>query len=1673
MMRKRPPAQQKTKEPRKPASVRDIVVRDTGISRDLAADAGKIVPNANSDMLAGRDVPLKAAADPVIVAVSVDEPQVIPGPMTDSDGVIAPVRADETQIPRVGPVILIEIDPAVSGGYVGNRYDVMIRGRAMSTAPIEEVRLQVGEWVTSVGSYGQPERAVPGVMPDGTPARQRAFQFNLPRPGDGRAERCAFQIVARTEDDFEYAADFVVELDSTAAAPVSVISGPTRSAGSFGGARAFTIMYIERATIDGDGILAVQGWAVSLGPILALQIFAGDERIAKAKMGGDREDVGAAYPGYPNARLSGFGLTIQLDEASRKAETVRAQVICPNGFGHEESIPVERLQRRSATPPLLAAPDPGPRSFSLFSQNPVYQVTADFRMEHDPLAGLILPPRATSPVILSSPPPRSAPVNADPAPDVPPPALPAEIVMYCDAAELTGDGVLSLDGWAVCVAGIAQVRVLLDDEDVGLATFGHQREDVGRIHPDIPMAHLAGFRFERSVGARFEGRYEVRVVVCGAQGGEIQKQIAVVATEVAPPPVIIAIAPPTEAESTPEQAAEFRFELDSPALSNGAMIEMVTGRLTIEGWLLTRSGIASLEVLLDDQRLGDAHYGLARQDVGAAFPEWPNALRSGFAFHCPPRSLRDGEHTLRLAIRANSGLEMHRSFQVTVKKSDDQDDAVSIRRRVPRVEADMMATFLAGMDYRPVFQFILRQGPAIDIASVTRTLDALRMQAYTDWTVVVLVENDDVATAMNVIIDESMPHLVDRFSILCPAQAAAWATPLSKATDGRTVLHALLLPGDEPGADALLELAVAGGRNPGEDLLYGDEVRISPVSKEREPFFKPDFSPDLLLSTNYIGRLWVATAALLAKTGATPASLAEFGEYDLVLRCVELATGVHHIPKLLCQRAAMDLDDPIQEQTALESMLVRRAIPGQVLATQIAGTWRVKRAVPSRGKVSIIIPTCAANGYIETCINTLRAKTSYQDYEIICVDNIPNSEMGWKAWVREHSDKVVDMPDGFNWSAFNNRAAEVADGEYLLFLNDDIEITQAGWLDALVEHAQRPDVGIVGPQLLYRDGKVQHAGMFLSLNGTGRHAFRFAANDDPCYFGLALTQRNVMAVTGACMLVRRETFERLGRFDEAHEIINNDLDFCLRAHRAGLLTVYTPYASLIHYELASRAGLKDVFNLTHFNTEWKTTFAAGDPYFNPRLSRSAEDYRPDDEPVQWVVSGSPMFHVEEIQRILVVKLDHIGDFVTALPPIRRLKKIFPNARITVLAGPASRGFVSLEPCIDEFIPFSFFHARSQLGERELTSDDYAKLADQLRPYRFDLAVDLRKHLSTRDVLKYTGARFLAGFDYLGQFPFLDIALDWDGDRTLQRKRSHIVDDLMALANAVGHATENDRLLMQPGPSAMPLTELPEDVQALFAKPVVAIHPGAGNITKQWPEEHFSALIDLLIERNNVNIMLVGGPDDVEVADRLMKTILHTGAIASMAGKTPLADLPRLLKNCTLYIGNDSGPKHIAAAVGIPTVGIHSGVVDPVEWGPIGPTAVALRRNMTCSPCYLANASDCPRSLACLRSFEPSMVYETANLMLKPPRPDATPCMLVQERAAHEPAAHELAAQEPAARDPAEHEPAAHEPAAHEPAAHEPAAHEPAAHEPAAQEPAPAKSVRKPKLKRGQRVAEPA
>ncbi|MBV9252267.1 MAG: glycosyltransferase [Acetobacteraceae bacterium] len=1140
------------------------------------------------------------------------------------------------------------------------------------------------------------------------------------------------------------------------------------------------------------------------------------------------------------------------------------------------------------------------------------------------------------------------------------------IFVHCDQAVIGPDGELTVSGWAVCATGVASVAVRLNNDLLGEAELGLPRPDVAGEFSGIPQANYSGFRLNCELSAAAAGE---QIEILARNGLDDTRSLT------AP---LVACDPPT-LEAKPGPADEFRLELDNPVVIDSAVPEPVVGRLVIEGWALARRGVQDIEVFLDGRSLGHAYYGTARRDVEAAFPQWEDALRCGYIFHCPPRALESGSHTVRLELNAKDGGKHFTEFRIEVQQSQDAEDYATIRRRMPQAEVVLYQDILERLSYRPAFQINMAVREPVPTEQIETTLRSLASQSYQDWRLSILA--NETASDSLLRVAESV-GVQDRISVLTSEANQQCLIPQS--VENAPALMGVIAPGDELGCDALFEFAIASGLHPEVEFFYADEDRVSPSSKMREPFFKPDWSPDLLLSTNYIGRSWFARAELLVKAGITQADFAKsHGDYDAVLRCTEVATRILHLPKLLCRRGDGENWDEARERAVLQAAASRRGIEAELLPGCAHGIWRLKRSTPVKGKVSIIIPTCAANGHVKTCLETLRAKTRYRDFEIICIDNIPPDLPEWKEIVREGSDKVVDIPERFNWSRFNNRAAELAEGEYLLFLNDDIEIQQEDWLDSLLEHAQRPEVGIVGPQLLYPDRKVQHAGIFLTTLGAGRHSFRFLAEDDPGYFGLALSQRNVIAVTGACMLMRREVFEKIGRFDEAHEVVNNDVDCCLRAWRAGFNIVYTPYAQLIHHELASRAKIKDIFDAGHFAKQWRSLYASGDPFFSPRLTKFADEYRPDTEPARLICASRPLFRKEELQRILVMKLDHIGDLITATPALRALRRHFPNAVIHLLASGAAKAFLADEGCVDEFIEFEFFHARSGLGEKGLTEDDLIALGKRLEPYRFDLAIDLRKQVETRHVLKHIPARFRAGYNHLGRFPWLDIALEWEGDSQLHRKSSHVSQDLLRLVETIAISGEPEPALLARAAEARPALPagLPAKAKALFRSPVVAVHPGVGAVMRQWMPEYFASVIDLLVEKNRVNVVVIGGKDEAELADQVLEAVVNRKNVVSLAGRTTLSELTAVLQSCALYLGNNSGPKHIAAALGVPTIGIHSGIVDAAEWGPVGPRAFAVQKNMVCSPCYLVKPEDCVRDMACLRRLEPAVVHQYCEMML--------------------------------------------------------------------------------------------
>ncbi|MGH7099550.1 MAG: glycosyltransferase family 9 protein [Stellaceae bacterium] len=1055
------------------------------------------------------------------------------------------------------------------------------------------------------------------------------------------------------------------------------------------------------------------------------------------------------------------------------------------------------------------------------------------------------------------------------------------------------------------------------------------------------------------------------------------------------------------------------LKIDCPDLVEGS-VSLAQGRnLWISGWTLAGAGAVSLQIVLDGESVEATTQDLDRADVAAAFPERSEAATSGFLAVIPPSLLSLGQHYVEIIATDEIGASATVEFVAEIVEGTGE-APLSLRRKIGRTQIALCERILSALDWHPTFHLALLVGNGeAEIEQARATLASLCAQTYPDWQVVIVPRrpNLDVDRLREQLLDGSARAEVVRARLAgsCRsaeelrtgvlaggvlagfAEIAARVAPdasrsLLPLTEGiadgsRPVLFGVVAAGDALSADALSEFALASGMEREADFFYSDELRIDPASGVSEPFLKPRWSPDLLLSTNYIGRLWCAKSELVARAGATLGALTRRGEYDLVLRLSERANAIRRIPRVLCRRAGGPLDSRAAEKKALACAMVRRGIAGAIRVGALPGTYRLERRLERRGLVSIIIPTRGAQDFIRTCLESLRALTAYREFEIVCIDHNRERDPFWRRWLSGMAETVIEIDDPFNWSRFNNLGAARARGEFLLFLNDDVEIIDPSWLDALLEHAQRPEVGAAGGLLLYPVRTIQHAGMYLSPEtGQAEHAFRDLGEGEPGYFGLALTQRNVIAVTGACLLTRREVFERLGRFEEAHDIVNNDLDYCLKVARAGLLTIFTPYARLIHHERGSRSERQEDYDTAAFRKKWHATFAEGDPYHHPLLFPEEWRYGPDREAAWLVHTGEPLFARDDLRRILVLKLDHIGDVVSTFPALHRLKEQFPRARLCVLASRLTQPLWPLCGLVDEVIEFDFFHDRGDAGIREVGEAELLSLRRRLLPYRFDLAVDLRRQHETRPVLRYTGASYLAGFDIGHRFPWLDIALDRAADWTGSRSRQSIGRDLVNLVDAIGAACAQEQTITRlPEDKALPLPD--SLVRRLFARPVVAIHPGAGAAARQWPPEHFAALIDLLAGREAVNLALIGGSEDREKAARIIGAVQHRQAVFDLTGRVGLTQLPGLLQRCALFVGNNSGPHHLAAALGIPTIGIHSGVEDAREWGPVGPSAVAVQRDMDCCPCHLAQVAACPRELACLTGLLPRTVYALCRRLL--------------------------------------------------------------------------------------------
>jgi GT2 family glycosyltransferase len=358
-------------------------------------------------------------------------------------------------------------------------------------------------------------------------------------------------------------------------------------------------------------------------------------------------------------------------------------------------------------------------------------------------------------------------------------------------------------------------------------------------------------------------------------------------------------------------------------------------------------------------------------------------------------------------------------------------------------------------------------------------------------------------------------------------------------------------------------------------LIYSDEdILVDGV--RQSPWFKPDFSPELLLSANYLSGAWFHSD--LIQSAALSASDPDQLSWQLGLHAADSQVA-HHLPTVLLHHPQANRAQPIH--------------PAQVSDPS------------SARKVSIIIPTREQPETLRTCLDSIFSLSDYPDFEIILVDNA-SQEAETLAYYDElkANDKIrfVEYPETFNYQAANNRGVAAGQGEVLLFLNNDTEVLEPGWLEEMVRWVDRSGVGVVGAKLLFPDGTIQHAGVVLGLMGHAHHIFWGGPEDQTGPFGSPSWYRNYSAVTGACLMIERETFEQVGGFDEGLSLGFGDLDLCLKVRELGQRIVYTPFARLVHHEGRSRGAHVPISDMVATYDRVEALLEAGDPYFNPNLS---------------------------------------------------------------------------------------------------------------------------------------------------------------------------------------------------------------------------------------------------------------------------------------------------------------------------------------------------------------------------------------------------------------------------------------------------------------------------------------
>ena len=552
---------------------------------------------------------------------------------------------------------------------------------------------------------------------------------------------------------------------------------------------------------------------------------------------------------------------------------------------------------------------------------------------------------------------------------------------------------------------------------------------------------------------------------------------------------------------------------------------------------------------------------------------------------------------------------------------------------------------------KPSFMVFIQCGGGIkvDVKAVKRSIDSVLKQSYGQWSICVLNAQEGMLDESGSFIKIKAEH-----EILCATDAGI-LQDIEQTSGGKWNYAAFLEAGHIMSADALYQAANAI-KNPASirqsgvhwddeqstipDMIYTDEDMIQWKGDESDtdllhyaPEFKPDFNLDLLRANNYMKHFLVVSRQLFIKAVTTETEPDVDKCFDFIFKCVENANRIVHIPRVLYSSVKCDDNNCINtnaEIKVIENHLNRAGVKAEVHRTDYEGYYRIRYTNDEKPLVSILIPNKDERDSLDKCLKSIAAGT-YDNIEIIIIENNstePETFEYYKSLPKRYSAefrggiKVVSWEsDGvFNYSAINNFGRADAKGEYLVLLNNDIEIISRDWIEEMLSVCTRKDVGIVGAKLYYPDDTIQHAGIVAAIGG---HARGVASNmlvgldryGDGGYLHKASVMQDYSAVTAACLMIKAPVYDQIGGFEERLTVAFNDVDLCLKARKAGYLVVYDPCVEAYHYESKSRGQENTEKKVRRFQDEieymrskWNDIMRYGDPYYNPNLSRIKNDY---------------------------------------------------------------------------------------------------------------------------------------------------------------------------------------------------------------------------------------------------------------------------------------------------------------------------------------------------------------------------------------------------------------------------------------------------------------------------------